>query len=110
MTVLETTQPLTVSVATNPTETRLTLVGEFDVSSVDMVREAIIVALATTERSVDLDMYGVSFIDSSGLGAMVSGLKRAESMGLTVTVSAASREVVRLLEITGQRERFLRVR
>ena len=74
--------------------------GELDLYTsgalLDRVREA------EDGSSVALDLEGVSFIDSSGLGAMVAALKHAKERGgrLALVVPATS-PAERLLALTG---------
>jgi anti-sigma B factor antagonist len=53
-----------------------------------------------TERIV-LDLTGVDFMDSAGLGALLSTRERAELLGVELRVAGASDTVMRVLEITG---------
>lgn len=55
---------------------------------------------------VDVDLSAVSFIDSSGLGALVRARHLAVDAGRRLRLTAASPQVVRLLELTGVRDLF----
>jgi len=55
-----------------------------------------------------LDLSGVEFIDSSGLGALVSGLKTARTAGGDLRLVAASEQVAGVLRLTNL-DRILRV-
>ncbi|PWJ54941.1 anti-sigma B factor antagonist [Quadrisphaera granulorum] len=48
-----------------------------------------------------LDLSGVTFIDSSGLGVLVGTHRRARTDGVTVRLAGGSEQVRRLLTITG---------
>ena len=48
-----------------------------------------------------LDLEAVQFIDSTGLGMLVSVLKEARHSGGSVRLINPNREVLRLLQITG---------
>jgi anti-anti-sigma factor len=50
---------------------------------------------------LDLDLAGVEFIDSAGLGALLSTRERAEVRRIGFTISRPSPPVRRLLELTG---------
>lgn len=49
---------------------------------------------------VVVDLSGVDFIDSSGLGALISGLKSARQAGGDLRIAAPTRQVSTVLEIT----------
>lgn len=55
---------------------------------------------AGTQRVV-LDLGGVEFMDSAGLGALLSTRERAEMLGIELSVANPSEAVQRVLEMTG---------
>ncbi|KSU60682.1 anti-sigma factor antagonist [Gordonia sp. JH63] len=55
-----------------------------------------------------VDLSGTDFIDSSGLGALVSGLKVARQAGGDLRIAAPTPQVVTVLELTNL-NRVLRV-
>lgn len=97
---------LSLDVQSLGTTAHLALAGELDTVSVPMLNEAIDKSLAQ-HNSVALDLDAVTFIDSAGLGALIRGFKAAEAAGGSLRVARASAPVARLLELTGQAERFL---
>jgi anti-anti-sigma factor len=86
--------------------TLITLVGEFDIRSVDALHAAIEVAAASDDRQVHVDMAQVDFIDSAGLGGLIRAYKRFDEDGRQLRIIDPSPTVVRLLKLTGQLERF----
>ena len=99
--------PLSVSTSNANGQIVIAAVGEVDAASADTLRAAIFEAVDGGASSLAIDMSEVSFIDSSGLRVLIAGYKAAESAGGALTVQAPSDAVVRLLEITGQLERFV---
>ncbi|KUI25235.1 STAS domain-containing protein [Mycobacterium sp. GA-2829] len=49
---------------------------------------------------VVVDLGGTEFIDSSGLGALISGLKVARQAGGDLRIAAPTRQVTTVLELT----------
>jgi len=75
--------------------------GEVDVYSAPQLRERIIELLADGIRHVIADLREVDFLDSTGLGALVGGLKRLrEQDGSLILVTGPGR-IERLLRLTG---------
>ena len=78
-------------------------VGELDVFSVGTLREAldevVIDSAGTTHLVVDLT--GLTFMDSSGLGALVKTQKKVRVLRGTFGVVCAEGPVLRLLTLTG---------
>lgn len=75
--------------------------GELDLQAVPLLE-----ALGDDPRFVALDMHGVTFMDCSGLHALVNARSRAVAAGGSVHVAAPSRQVVRLLRLTGLERAF----
>lgn len=53
------------------------------------------------DRDCVIDLGGVSFIDSSGLGVLVGALKRYESTGHRVVLRSPSSGLKKVLDTTG---------
>jgi len=70
--------------------------GELDLQAVPDLRTLFSWLAASGCRDVVLDASGVTFIDVSGLRALLGGVSR----GLTLVLQAPSKPVVRLLELT----------
>lgn len=73
--------------------------GELDAFTVGQFRQAL-VELASTPKLV-IDLAGVPFVDSAGLGALIGGIRRARELGGDVAVSCNRPTLVRLLRTTG---------
>jgi len=71
--------------------------GEIDLATSDRLTSAISAAATAGTRRLVLDLSGATFIDSSGVRALITATEVAPS----VTVRAPSQVVLRVLEITG---------
>lgn len=74
-------------------------VGELDASTVSQFRQAL-VELATSPMLL-IDMSGVQFVDSAGLGALIGGIRGARELGGNVAVACNRPTLTRLLRTTG---------
>lgn len=79
--------------------TVVTVNGEIDLDTSDEFGRAL-VGGATTGR-VDVDLNGVSYIDSAGLGSLLTARTELEEQGMQMRVVSASTIVTRLFEIAG---------
>lgn len=78
------------------------LSGELDLGVADRLRAELDGALERTgANSLLLDLSGVSFIDSSGLGVILGRYRRLSRNGGTVMVTGARPQVRRILELSG---------
>ncbi|UDY25085.1 STAS domain-containing protein [Nocardioides sp. Kera G14] len=78
----------------------LALVGSIDlVSREDFLKAGL--AVLDRDNALALDMSGVDFMDSMGIGALVEIARHAEKQDASFTISAVSPRVSRVLEVTG---------
>ena len=76
--------------------------GELDVDGAPELRRALIEAIDEVPgRPLVVDLEGVDFIDSAGLGVLVGGLKRAKDGEGELVLVATGQSVIRVLELTG---------
>jgi anti-sigma B factor antagonist len=74
-------------------------VGELDAYTVGQFRDAL--AELATARRLLIDLSEVPFMDSSGLGALIGGIRRARESDGDVTVACSRPTLTRLLHTTG---------
>jgi anti-sigma B factor antagonist len=75
--------------------------GELDVYSAPKLRAVLAGLPAPARYWVAVDLAGVTFMDSSGLGALVGAVRRARGGRGAVCVVGAREHVLRTLRITG---------
>lgn len=83
----------------------VSVAGEMDLAVVAEFLELVLGCLDRAE-ALELDLQGVTFIDSSGLGALVRVRKEADNRGKRVSLVNVSAATHRLLEITGLQHAF----
>ncbi len=76
------------------------LSGRLDFTSAAEVKQAFAEAVANGYRRIVVNLGNVSFIDSSGLSALVSGLRTAREAGGDVRVAAAGQQPSTLFSLT----------
>ena len=84
----------------------LTAGGEIDVSTAPALRQELVELAAAGSGSVVVDLQGVDFLDSTGLGVLVSGLKRFRTGGSDLLVVVTNPRIVKVFEITGLTQVF----
>ena len=76
--------------------------GELDIDGAPSLRRALIEAIDNNAgRQLVVDLEGVDFIDSAGLGVLVGGLKHARTREGDLVLVATGRSVIKVLELTG---------
>ncbi|MFD3513078.1 STAS domain-containing protein [Streptomyces sp. NPDC058657] len=79
----------------------ITLSGEFDIAAAPAVRARALDLLADGHPDLVADLAGVTFCDSSGLGALIGIWRCAKEAGGSLTLAAIPDRLERLLSVTG---------
>jgi anti-sigma B factor antagonist len=84
----------------------LTLRGEVDVYTAPRLRQAIVDLVDAGSPLVVVDMANVDFLDSTGLGVLVEGLKRARARSSDLAIVATQDKILKIFDITGLNKAF----
>ena len=74
--------------------------GRLDMASAPALRHQMRQLMDSGVAKLVLDLSGVSFVDSSGLGAIISGLKLARQAGGDLRIACANQQVLVVLDLT----------
>ncbi len=79
-----------------------TVIGELDVASAPKLRQELVRAVAEADGPprIVVDLAGVDFLDSTGLGVLLGGLKRARAQNGVMALARAEAQVRKVFEIT----------
>jgi anti-sigma B factor antagonist len=80
--------------------------GEIDVYTSPVLQEQLVQVLRDGSSSIVLDLSEVTFLDSTGLGVLITGLKRCRSAEGDLVLVTAQPNVLKVLEITGLNDVF----
>ncbi len=84
-----------------PRETVLKLSGEIDYESAQDLRTAVSGALEGGIDSLIINMAGVTFLDSTGIGTLVVARRICHGCGVTMHIREANPFIVRLFAVVG---------
>ncbi len=85
-----------------PDQRVVTVTGELDLAIAGQLRRTLLDAVTdASTRTVTVDLAGVSFIDSSIVGALIAAHTTAARAGKSLTVERASGLVARVLDLVG---------
>jgi anti-anti-sigma factor len=82
----------------------LALIGELDLATIHMLREATAVLLAERAQEITIDLGGLQFIDAAGLGEIVHLRATLIASGRRFTLSRPSPRIRRTFAIGGLAE------
>ena len=79
----------------------LQVTGEVDVYTATLLREQMRELAAKGAVHLIADLSRVDFLDSTGLGALVGGLRRLREAGGSLTLVISTPRILRIFQITG---------
>jgi anti-sigma B factor antagonist len=92
---------LRVEVDERDATTVLVVSGELDLGSSPRLRDAAVRQLLAGDRRLIIDLTGLEFLDSTGLGVIVAVLKRARTLGAELHLVIGRERVRAPFQITG---------
>ena len=75
--------------------------GDLDVYTVGSLRDALATLIEQKTPKVVVDLDGVPFMDSSGLGALMGGVRRMREAGGDLAIACTREQHLKLFTITG---------
>jgi anti-sigma B factor antagonist len=74
--------------------------GRLDLLSAAELKRLLVEEVGAGQHRLVVDLMGVTFIDSSGLGALIGGLKAARTAGGNLRLARAGEQALTILELT----------
>ena len=87
-------------------DSALVVIGEIDMSTAPAFRHELDVVVASAHSPAYIDLSEVSFMDSSGLNALIDASRAAQFVGVQLVLVAPAAGVRRLLDLTGMSPHF----
>jgi anti-sigma B factor antagonist len=84
-----------------PGRTVVEVSGEIDVYTAPKLREALLSLVDSGTYRLIVDMTAVEFLDSTGLGVLVGGLKRVRAHDGAIDLVVTQGRILRIFKITG---------
>ncbi len=84
----------------------VSVVGEVDVATAPDLRHRLNEPIDDGSPLLVVDLLGVTFIDSTGLGALIEALKHAQSNDATMRIVVSEPRILKVFKITGLTEVF----
>jgi anti-anti-sigma factor len=87
--------------ASGGSEYVIAVTGELDYGTAQQLRAALMTALAAAPGVIVIDLAGVTFLDSTGIGTLVVASRICADMEIELRVHAANPFVARLFHVVG---------
>ena len=92
---------LTITTREAEGRTVVSVAGEIDVYTAPRLREEITELVAAGTYDIVIDMSEVEFLDSTGLGVLVGGLKRVRAHDGSLDLVCTQERILKIFRITG---------
>ena len=92
---------LDLETSTQGDATVVSLRGEIDVYTAPRLRQTLIDLISEGATDIVVDMSGVDFLDSTGLGVLVGGLKRVKAKEGSLKLVVTQEKILKIFDITG---------
>jgi anti-sigma B factor antagonist len=92
---------LSLDVRTERGSAVLEVSGEVDIYTAPKLREKLVELVESGNERIVVDLEGVGFMDSTGLGSLVAGLKRVKERDGEMVLVCTRDPVLKVLGITG---------
>jgi anti-sigma B factor antagonist len=92
---------LSLATRTQGDRTVVAVTGEIDVYTAPKLREQIVALVDEGQYRLVVDMSGVEFLDSTGLGVLVGGLKRVRAHDGSLALVCTEERILKIFRITG---------
>ncbi len=97
-------EPSVATIESEGDDTVVTVHGEVDAYSAPQLHACLDEVTGSSRGRVVIDVKDVAFIDSSGVGVIVAAVKRLREDGRRLVLRRPTRQMAKLLEMTGLRE------
>lgn len=84
----------------------LAVTGEVDVYTAPRLREKLVELVTQGKYQIVVDLEGVEFLDSTGLGVLVGGLKRVRTHEGDLSLVCTQQRILKVFDITGLNKVF----
>lgn len=95
-----------INVQENDAAVSITVSGDIEMMTIKEFKDKLLVLGKETEKDIELDMGDVNYIDSSGVGVLISLLKLQKKKGKSVTITKVSDKVLNVLKLSSLADVF----
>jgi anti-sigma B factor antagonist len=77
------------------------LKGEIDLSTSPVFKEKVYEIIESGRKDIVIDLSGLEFMDSTGLGVLVAALKKTSMEGGSIRLVCSKKSIIKIFTITG---------
>lgn len=95
-----------IEVNENVDPVNIVVVGDIEMTSIKEFKTKLLNVGQNVDKDIDLDLSNVNYIDSSGVGVLISLLKLQKNKGKNISISKVSPKVLNVLKLSSLADIF----
>lgn len=97
---------MTINIEENDSKVMISVTGDIEMMSIKEFKEKLLKLGQETEKDIEIDLANVDYIDSSGVGVLISLLKLQKRKGKSVVITEVSDKVLNVLKLSSLADVF----
>lgn len=95
-----------ISIKENASSVSVVIVGDIEMITIKEFKEKLLQLGQTTDKDIDIDLSNVEYIDSSGVGVLISLLKMQKKKDKNLRIEKVSDKVLSVLKLSSLADVF----
>ena len=95
-----------ISIKENANSVSVVIVGDIEMITIKEFKEKLLQLGQTTDKDIDIDLSNVEYIDSSGVGVLISLLKMQKKKDKNLRIEKVSDKVLSVLKLSALADVF----
>ena len=95
-----------ISIKENANSVSVVIVGDIEMITIKEFKEKLLQLGQTTDKDIDIDLSNVEYIDSSGVGVLISLLKMQKKKDKNLRIEKVSDKVLSVLKLSSLADVF----
>ena len=95
-----------INITDSPNSTIVVVKGDIEMMTIKDFKDKLLNLGQNSEKDIDIDLSGVDYIDSSGVGVLISLLKLQKKKGRVLKMSNVSEKVLDVLKLSSLADVF----
>jgi anti-sigma B factor antagonist len=104
--LMDPVHPLDIEISVEGSSALVAVRGEIDLATQAEFRAALSDLVVSGQTDLSIDLSGVEFIDSTGLGALIGARRRVHAFNGSLRLLSPSAQVRKVFEVTGLNKVF----
>ncbi|MBN1501485.1 MAG: STAS domain-containing protein [Spirochaetes bacterium] len=97
---------MNIAIEENDSTVKINVTGDIEMMSIKDFKEKLLKLGQDSDKNIEIDLANVDYIDSSGVGVLISLLKLQKRKGKTVKISQVSDKVLNVLKLSSLADVF----